>query len=104
MGRKSKNSNAAPEDVFQGNGEMSERIRQWGFPPKLTKSINIEDLLDVSRIITGKTKLVMRPVELADVIEAAIDTLHPTDDAKSIEIEMNLECEPCLVGGDAQRL
>src|SRR6185436_5395684 len=42
----------------------------------------IEDLLDVSRIISGKFRLKAQPVEVAPVIEAAIDSVRPTADAK----------------------
>ena len=37
----------------------------------------IDDLLDMSRIMSGKIRLEVRPVQLADVIEAAIDTIRP---------------------------
>ena len=42
----------------------------------------ISDILDVSRIITGKLQINSQPVELAPIIRAAIDTLHPAADAK----------------------
>jgi len=46
----------------------------------------IDDLLDVSRIITGKLRLAVRATNLASVIEAALDSMRPAAEAKEIEI------------------
>lgn len=46
----------------------------------------IEDVLDVSRIITGKLRLNVAPVELARVLELAADTVRPAADAKDIAV------------------
>jgi signal transduction histidine kinase/ActR/RegA family two-component response regulator len=64
----------------------------------------IEDLLDVSRIITGKMPLALRPVHLVGVIEAAVDTLRPAATAKGIKLEMAIEPLVPLVAGDPNRL
>ncbi|HEX8236640.1 MAG TPA: response regulator [Abditibacteriaceae bacterium] len=64
----------------------------------------IEDLLEVSRIITGNLRLTMGPVELSMVIRAALDTVHPTAEAKSISIEYSHETGAGLISGDAHRL
>ena len=64
----------------------------------------IEDLLDVSRIIQGKIRLYARPTNLIQVIEAAIDTVHPTADGKTIQVSSKLDPEVCLVSGDPDRL
>jgi PAS domain S-box-containing protein len=64
----------------------------------------IDDLLDVSRIITGKLRLKVRRVDLAQVIEAAADALRPALDAKEIRIELALSSEPLPVSGDPNRL
>src|SRR5581483_5785706 len=63
----------------------------------------IEDLLDVSRIVSGKMRLDMGSVELAHVIDAAIDAVRPAADAKSVSIEEKLD-EGGDVHGDAGRL
>jgi len=47
----------------------------------------IEDVLDVSRIITGKLRLNFHPVDLVPVIEAALDTVRPAAEAKDIQLE-----------------
>ena len=64
----------------------------------------IEDLLDVSRILQGKLRLTVNPVRLALVVEAAIETVRLAAEAKSIEIEVNLDAEVGQVLGDPTRL
>jgi PAS domain S-box-containing protein len=64
----------------------------------------IDDILDVSRIITGNLYLELLPIELAPVLESAINVVRPTADAKGIQIEVNLDQEPAAVPGDANRL
>ncbi|MFL6213358.1 MAG: ATP-binding protein [Blastocatellia bacterium] len=64
----------------------------------------IEDLLDVSRIITGKLRLAVGPVNLASVIEYAIESMRPAIDAKNITLQVVLESDSSVVSGDAERL
>jgi signal transduction histidine kinase/DNA-binding response OmpR family regulator len=64
----------------------------------------IDDLLDVSRIITGKLQIEARPVDLSAVIEAAIDAVRPGLEAKSIQFENEVNAEVGLVSGDPNRL
>src|SRR5258705_2576472 len=64
----------------------------------------IDDILDVSRIITGKLYLELHPVEIAPVLEASINVVRPTAEAKGIHIEVDLEREPAAVPGDINRL
>ena len=64
----------------------------------------IEDLLDISRIIQGKVRLLTRPTNLVQVIEAAIDTVSPTADDKMIQVSSKLDRQVGLVWGDPDRL
>jgi signal transduction histidine kinase/CheY-like chemotaxis protein/HAMP domain-containing protein len=64
----------------------------------------IEDLLDVSRIITGKLRLDVKPVAPAAVIEAAVDALRPAAEAKSIRLQPVMDPRAGPVLGDAERL
>ena len=64
----------------------------------------IDDLLDVSRIITGHLQLDLHPVNLSPIVDAAIDALRPAASAKGIEIKTELDPESCLVSGDPNRL
>jgi PAS domain S-box-containing protein len=64
----------------------------------------IEDLLDVSRIITGKLRLDVRPVMVASVVESAITSVTPTADAKGVRIQAVLDPNAGPVSGDAARL
>jgi PAS domain S-box-containing protein len=69
-----------------------------------TQSQIIDDILDVSRIITGNLYLDLQPIELAPVIEAAINVVRPTADAKNIQIETESDPDPAVVSGDTNRL
>ncbi len=64
----------------------------------------ISDILDVSRIITGKLNLNLQPVELSPIIYAAVDTVRPAIDAKRISLETRLEPDIETVTGDGDRL
>jgi PAS domain S-box-containing protein len=64
----------------------------------------INELLDMSRIISGKVKLDRQPIDLAGVINAAIDVVRPAADAKDIEIVSIAEPDVGLVLGDSVRL
>ena len=64
----------------------------------------IEDLLDVSRIVSGKMRLDLSMVEPEAVLEAALDSVRHAAQAKSITIERTLETNVAPLMGDATRL
>jgi PAS domain S-box-containing protein len=64
----------------------------------------IEDLLDMSRIISGKLGLKFEPVSLVHIIESALESVRPTVQAKSIEMTAKLDSAAGVVIGDATRL
>ena len=64
----------------------------------------IEDLLDVSRIISGQMRLDVQAVEPVRVITAVIETVRPALDAKEIRLEVVLDSEEASVLGDEARL
>jgi PAS domain S-box-containing protein len=64
----------------------------------------IEDLLDVSRIVTGKLRVEVRPIELVPVIEAGLEAVRPSADAKDIQVVVDLEPRDARVLGDPDRL
>ncbi|HSH92857.1 MAG TPA: ATP-binding protein, partial [Roseimicrobium sp.] len=64
----------------------------------------IEDLLDMSRIISGKVRLDVQRVSLANVVQAAVETVRPTADAKGVRIQVVLDPSPVPVSGDPNRL
>ncbi|HWL95305.1 MAG TPA: PAS domain S-box protein [Phycisphaerae bacterium] len=64
----------------------------------------ISDLLDMSRIISGKVRLDMQRVELPSVIESAIESVRPTADAKGVRIRVLLDAVAGPVTGDPARL
>ena len=64
----------------------------------------IEDLLDMSRIISGKVRLDVQSVNLVDVIEAAVQTVTPAADARGIRLQKILDPLAGPVSGDPGRL
>lgn len=64
----------------------------------------IEDLLDMSRIVSGKLRLDVQAVELPLVIEAALETIMPAAAARSIRLEKVLDPRAGPVNGDNARL
>ncbi|HEX6837654.1 MAG TPA: response regulator, partial [Polyangia bacterium] len=64
----------------------------------------VEDLLDVSRIITGKLRLRIANVDPISVMEAAINSVRPAADAKAIRIDADLDSSAGLIAADGDRL
>ena len=62
----------------------------------------IGDLLDVSRIITGKLRVDLHPMDLGSAVEAALDSVRPAAEAKGLELEWSVR-EPAPIVGDAER-
>jgi CheY-like chemotaxis protein/anti-sigma regulatory factor (Ser/Thr protein kinase) len=64
----------------------------------------VDELLDVSRIITGKLRLEVRPMDLGPVIAAGRDAMRPAEEAKNLEMEVEIDPSVGLVSGDPDRL
>ncbi|OUL19226.1 hybrid sensor histidine kinase/response regulator [Nostoc sp. T09] len=64
----------------------------------------IEDLLDLSRIIQGKLKWEIHPVNLLSVVEATAETLRPAAEAKSVKVQFVLDRNLGMIPGNANRL
>ena len=64
----------------------------------------IDDLLDVSRIITGKLRLKVRRIDLSQVIESAVDAVRPAAEARKIRLETWFDPEVPQISGDPNRL
>ncbi len=64
----------------------------------------VDDILDVSRIITGGLKLDVRPVDLVAIVTAALDAIRPAAEAKTIAIHARLSPGARHTEGDPQRL
>ena len=64
----------------------------------------IEDLVDVSRIVTGKLHLRIEPIDLREVIEGAVEVSRPAANAKGIMLRVEAPPESCFVNGDRDRL
>ena len=64
----------------------------------------IEDILDGSRIITGKLHLEIRPLDLISLVNAALDAVRPAAEAKGITLTLALEPAAARIIGDPERL
>src|SRR5215217_1635958 len=64
----------------------------------------IEDLLDVSRIITGKLKIEFQPLSFAAITDSAVNLLRPAIDAKQLQLEMTIDPAAGPILGDPARL
>ena len=69
-----------------------------------TQTRLVEDLLDVSRVISGKFELNIVPVSIRTVIQSAADAVKPVADAKGVRLEISPIGEGCVVMGDSCRL
>ena len=90
------------------SGKLSERDRERGIDViernAAAQRAIIDELLDISRIVTGKLKLDARPIELSGVIDSAIDAVRPAAEPKHIQIFTAIERNAGLVMGEAVRL
>jgi two-component system CheB/CheR fusion protein len=64
----------------------------------------IEDLLDVSRIISGQLRLDEQRLELGAVVQAAVETMRPVAQAKAVGVSVDIGMTACEVWGDTGRL
>lgn len=70
----------------------------------LSQAQLIEDLLDISRVITGKLSLVVEQVEVDSVIQTAVDSVRLAAEARDIHLQMILDSSAGVVSGDRGRL
>ena len=64
----------------------------------------IEDVLDVSRIVSGKVRLTLVPVEMSQIVREAVETAQPAADANGIRVDVVVDPRGTLVSGDPDRL
>jgi len=64
----------------------------------------VDDLLDMSRVVSGRMRLVVQPVDLRDLIEDALEAVRHAAEAKGIRLQPVLEAPRLLVTGDPGRL
>ena len=64
----------------------------------------IEDILDISRIVAGRFRLNVAPVDLASTIETALDVVRPAAEVKGVRLQAVLDSNLSPISGDAERL
>ena len=86
-----------PQDIASGLEVIERNAR--------AQSQIIEDLLDMSRIISGKVRLDVQRVDLSTVVQSAVDTARPTAEAKGVRLQSVIDpLHGVAVSGDANRL
>jgi signal transduction histidine kinase/FixJ family two-component response regulator len=85
-----------PETIREGVEVIERNVR--------AQAQLIDDLLDVSRIISGKVRLDIKPIQLVDVLRAALDTVLPSALAKGVRLESVLNEHAPPIPGDYGRL
>jgi signal transduction histidine kinase/CheY-like chemotaxis protein len=86
------------------NEANTERAVETIYRNAKSQSQLVADLLDVSRIISGKLRLDVRTVDLLSIVNAAIDSIRPAADAKGIRLITRLDPAAGPISGDADRL
>jgi signal transduction histidine kinase/ActR/RegA family two-component response regulator len=89
-------SGGGPPERFQRGLETIERNAR-------AQAQLIDDLLDVSRILSGKLKLEIEPIDLGPIVEQAVDSVRPAADARGIVLQVALDTGGTIMG-DAGRL
>ncbi len=84
------------EDVAEGLAVIERNAR--------AQTQIIEDLLDMSRIISGRVRLEVQRVDLAEVVEAAVETVKPAAEARGVRVQVVLDPVAGPVSGDPGRL
>jgi PAS domain S-box-containing protein len=64
----------------------------------------VDDLLDFSRVITGRLRLNLAPVNPAQVVESAIDVVRPAADAKNVRLQLLIDPNAGALSADPERL
>jgi PAS domain S-box-containing protein len=92
----SKHKQSDPDEVRR----VMEVIRNNGERQKVL----IDDLLDTARIITGKLRLEVGPINLAELIVQTLDVVRPGAEAKGVALEPKLDRQAGQISGDPERL
>ena len=90
-------TNRDSDEIFSKAVESIERSA-------LTQTKFVEDLLDVTRIANGNIRLTKRPFTLNQIVQASVDGIRPTADAKSITLIYNADQTDIAVFADPERI
>ena len=81
------------------------RVPHDHVPGQVVRQVRlIEDILEVSRIVTGKLRLQVREVDLAAIIDAAVEIVQAAAAAKRLQLRVEVGVRPALTSGDPDRL
>jgi CheY-like chemotaxis protein/two-component sensor histidine kinase len=91
-----RDTSCTPEEIEEGIQIIERNAR--------VQTQIIEDLLDMSRIISGKVRLDVQRLDLAAIVNAAVETVRPAADAKEIRLRTVLDAHAGPIAGDPNRL
>jgi PAS domain S-box-containing protein len=86
------------------SGEKSDRALETLERNAIWLTQIVEDVLDVSRIVAGKIRLDVQPVELPIIVDNAVATIQPAADAKGVRVQSLIDPQVGPVSGDPSRL
>lgn len=69
-----------------------------------TQARVIDDLIDISRIVTGKLRVTPEPVDLRQVVEASVEAIRPMAKHGGVTLKVSLPQDTCVINGDRARL
>jgi PAS domain S-box-containing protein len=90
MGQLSPENSAKALDTIERNARAQSQL--------------VDDLLDVSRIITGKLRMDVRPSDPSSFIDAAVEAVRPAAEAKGVRVQKVIDTGPISIPGDPVRL
>jgi signal transduction histidine kinase/ActR/RegA family two-component response regulator len=92
------------QTAAERDGELTDRAKDAILRNAQVQVQLIDDLLDLSRITSGKIHLDLNSVEIRRVVQSALDTVRPAADAKGIRIQTTIDPNVSTVTGDERRL
>jgi len=94
------------EILFEDPAATAEQRTALGTIERNARSLSylIDDLLDVSRITSGKLSLEYAPIDLGEVVRAVFDSARPAAETKGVTLALRVLDDPLVVAGDAGRL
>ena len=97
---------AWPPMIRDGRLDADEQCRALDAIERSGRSLVqlIDDLLDVSRIVSGRLRLAVRPAEVGPIVQAAVESMRPAADAKGVRLDLRLPAAQAYVSGDPDRL
>ncbi len=80
------------------SSETTRRAVEAIYRSARAQTVLVNDMLEMSRIVSGKMALTRRAVDVTSIIDSAIDTVRAAADAKGVRLTKDFRCEPITLG------